>query len=203
MTPNFIMNLRLLFLTVLLGGLAAGCQSSPQADTSAASDSLASPYAGQQGRTLKALSMEDIEGYLTGQGMGLAKAAELNQYPGPKHVLALADELALEEGQRRRTQRLFAEMEADAIALGRKIVDKEQALDALFADAEADAGPVRELLREIGELQAELRFVHLKAHLQMKALLTDEQVAHYDQLRGYDAAAPPGQQHPHHEGMEH
>ncbi len=202
MTSTNPMKPRILILAMLLGGLVAGCQSSHEGHTPAASDSLASPYAGQQDRTIKALSADDVEGYLTGQGMGLAKAAELNHYPGPKHVLALADELGLDESQRRRTQQAFEEMEADAIALGRKIVDKEQALDALFAEEKADEGDVRALLREIGQLQADLRLVHLKAHLKMKDLLTAEQVAHYDQLRGYDADAPPGQQH-HHEGMQH
>ena len=37
------------------------------------------------------------------------------------------------------------------------------------------AVPVQALLREIGVLQADLRFVHLNAHLAMKALLTDAQ----------------------------
>ena len=197
------MKARILCLTLLLGGFVVGCQSSPEEHTPVASDSLASPYAGQEGRAIKALSAEDIEGYLTGQGMGLAKAAELNRYPGPKHVLALAAELGLEDNQRRRTQRLFEDMEADAIALGRQIVDKEQALDALFADASADEGTVRDVLHEIAKHQADLRLVHLRAHLKMKALLSDEQVARYGQLRGYDASAPPGQQHQHHEGMQH
>jgi hypothetical protein len=49
------------------------------------------PYAGQQNRTIKALSDEDIVGLLKGDGMGFAKAAELNGYPGPKHVLDLGD----------------------------------------------------------------------------------------------------------------
>lgn len=35
------------------------------------------PYAGQEKREIKALSSEDINGYLTGHGMGFAKAAEL------------------------------------------------------------------------------------------------------------------------------
>ena len=60
-------------------------------------ESVHSPYAGQEKREIKALSQEDVEGYLTGQGMGFAKAAELNQYPGPKHVLELARELRLEK----------------------------------------------------------------------------------------------------------
>ncbi len=193
---------RILCLAMLLGSLVAGCQSSPEQHTSVTADSLATPYAGQEARATKALSAEDVEGYLTGQGMGLAKAAELNHYPGPKHVLALTSELGLEERQRRRTQGFFEEMEADAIALGRKIVEKEQTLDILFVEEKAAERDVRSLLREIGELQADLRLVHLKAHLRMKDLLTAEQVARYDQLRGYNADAPPGQEH-HHDAMEH
>jgi hypothetical protein len=54
-----------------------------------------SPYAGQELRDVKALSNADIEAYLAGKGMGYAKAAELNSYPGPKHVLELSKELDL------------------------------------------------------------------------------------------------------------
>ena len=49
-----------------------------------------SPYAGQQTRAIKALSPEDLAGLLNGEGRGMAKAAELNGYPGPVHVLELA-----------------------------------------------------------------------------------------------------------------
>jgi hypothetical protein len=35
------------------------------------------PYAGQQARTIKALSDEDIAALRKGEGMGMAKAAEL------------------------------------------------------------------------------------------------------------------------------
>jgi hypothetical protein len=52
-----------------------------------------SPYTGQERREIKALSNEEIDRYLSGDGMGLAKAAELNHYPGPRHVLELADQL--------------------------------------------------------------------------------------------------------------
>jgi len=51
-----------------------------------------SPYAGQEKRSIKALSQAQIENFLSGAGMGFAKAAELNHYPGPKHVLELADQ---------------------------------------------------------------------------------------------------------------
>ncbi len=65
------------------------------------------PYAGQHTREIKALSPPDIESYLAGQGMGLAKAAELNHFPGPKHVLELADALNLSKEQLTQTQALF------------------------------------------------------------------------------------------------
>jgi hypothetical protein len=39
-----------------------------------------SPYVGQEGRKIKALSEEEVQGYLSGSGMGLAKAAELNHW---------------------------------------------------------------------------------------------------------------------------
>ena len=42
-----------------------------------------SPYAGQESREIKSLSPAEVDGYLAGAGMGFAKAAELNGYPGP------------------------------------------------------------------------------------------------------------------------
>jgi hypothetical protein len=62
-----------------------------------AADMPASPYAGQQARTIKALSDEEIAALRNGEGLGMAKAAELNGYPGPLHVLALAAQLELTE----------------------------------------------------------------------------------------------------------
>ena len=94
----------------------------------------ASPYAGEEERDIKALSAEDVDAYLTGQGMGFAKAAELNGYAGPKHVLELASELELTAEQRTRTQALFASMQTKAVALGRQLVDEERKLDRLVRE---------------------------------------------------------------------
>ena len=58
-----------------------------------AADKPATPYAGQQARTIKSLSKEDIAALLNGKGMGMAKAAELNGYPGPVHLLELVQQL--------------------------------------------------------------------------------------------------------------
>jgi Spy/CpxP family protein refolding chaperone len=144
-----------------------------------------SPYAGQEKREIKALSREDIEGYLAGEGMGFAKAGELNHYPGPKHVLELAGELSLEKEQIDKTKETYNRMHKDAVFLGRKIVEKERSLDHLFASQKIDKEELRGITREIGTLQGDLRAVHLKAHLEMKEILTPHQIHRYDELRGY------------------
>lgn len=69
-----------------------------------------SPYAGQEQRAIKALSEGEIEAYLSGAGMGLAKAAELNGFPGPKHVLELEAELGLTDRQKQTTQQIYDRM---------------------------------------------------------------------------------------------
>ena len=154
----------------------------------------ASPYAGEEGREIKALSAEDIEAYLTGQGMGFAKAAELNGYAGPKHVLELAGELELTAEQRTRTQALFASMQTKAVALGRQLVDEERKLDRMFAGASITEDSLQESVARIGALQADVRAAHLEAHLAQAKILTPEQRAHYLRLRGYHS---PGAHHAH------
>ena len=53
------------------------------------------PYAGLQSRPVKALSEQTIADLRAGRGMTMALPAELNGYPGPLHVIELADALAL------------------------------------------------------------------------------------------------------------
>jgi hypothetical protein len=64
------------------------------------------PYAGMQSRQIKALSDQQIADLRAGRGMGLALAAELNGYPGPSHVLELADQLGLSPEQRSKVQEI-------------------------------------------------------------------------------------------------
>ena len=148
----------------------------------------AAPYAGLQSREIKALSPEDVNRLLQGQGMSLALAAELNGYPGPAHVLELAGPLQLSEAQRAQTQALMDAHKAQARELGKELVQAERALDAAFAGGHATADEVARHTRRIGELQGALRDAHLQTHLKQKALLTPQQVAHYNRLRGYATA---------------
>ena len=159
-----------------------------------------SPYAGQQYRSIKSLSDREVTSLLNGDGMGFAKPAELNHYPGPKHVLELADELALTPSQQAETEALYEAMRSDAQALGKALLAAEAGLDQAFAKGAVDAASLEDRVLEIGEIRARLRYVHLAAHLRQKALLTEAQVARYDTLRGYDRENHEHAGHPgHHE----
>jgi Spy/CpxP family protein refolding chaperone len=155
------------------------------------------PYAGQQARTIKALSDEDIAALRKGEGMGMAKAAELNGYPGPAHVLALAAQLGLTESQRREVSAIFDRMSAAAKLLGGELIAREQALDQLFAKGEITPDRLAAETAAIAELQGRLRAVHLAAHLETRALLQPDQIARYEQLRGYGEPDTPAQHHHH------
>lgn len=156
----------------------------------------ASPYAGQQEREIKSLSVQEIGDYLAGKGMGLAKAAELNGYPGPSHALELAQQLVLTSEQRAQTETLFKDMQAKAVAAGKSLVEEEKALDYLFAMKTISAATLQAALSRIAEQQAQVRLIHLEAHLAQVAILSPPQIALYNELRGYaDPAKQDAHQH--------
>lgn len=142
-------------------------------------------YAGQETRSIKALSNEEMNQYLSGAGMGYAKAAELNNYPGPMHVLELADKLGLTAEQRTATAKLMKAHKAEARALGARVVEAERALDDLFRSGKASEGTLAQAVARAAAVQGEYRLAHLETHRRMRALLSHEQVARYDELRGY------------------
>ncbi len=167
------------------------------ATTATSSAQTTSPYTGQEQRAIKALSEEEIGDLLEARGMGLAKAAELNSYPGPLHVLQLAAELGLSDAQRKATDSLYASMRQRALSIGRQIIEAERTLDRAFANAAIEPATLRSQVGAIATLQGELRAVHLEAHLAQHALLTPEQITRYDVLRGYRGNLMPRDSHRH------
>src|SRR5690606_17180736 len=144
-----------------------------------------SPYAGMQARDIKALSEKQLADLRAGRGMSLALPAELNGYPGPAHVLELADELGLSPEQRERTQALFERMQGEASAHGEARIVAERGLDSLFREGRATAESVAAATSKAALAQGRLRESHLRYHVAMVELLTPEQVALYKRLRGY------------------
>jgi hypothetical protein len=154
-----------------------------------------SSYSGQEQREIKALSAEEREGYLSGQGMGLAKAGELNHYPGPRHVLDLAEEMQLTDEQVFKTKEVYDRMHEEAVVLGTLILEKEKRLDNLFARNEINEKNLKDMVLDISTLNGKLRLVHLRAHLQMVDILSPRQIDSYDSLRGYKEGSPDNNQH--------
>jgi hypothetical protein len=150
------------------------------------------PYGGMQTRSIKALSEQQIADLRAGRGMGLALAAELNGYPGPSHVLELADRLDLSADQRSRMQNLFDQMKSEAVPLGSRLIEQESDLDRDFANHTVTPESLKASTSAIGQTQGALRAMHLNYHLLTSEVLTASQMMKYAELRGY------GSSHQHH-----
>jgi hypothetical protein len=144
-----------------------------------------SPYAGFEDREIKSLSQNDLEELRRGGGWGLALPAELNGVPGPAHVLELSDQIPLRGEQKEAIEARFESMREQAIEVGERLIEAERAIEQAFAERSLNKEGLRQLLAAAEEARVELRFVHLAAYLDTLPILDDEQVAHYNQLRGY------------------
>lgn len=162
------------------------------------------PYAGFEARPIKALAPERVADLLAGRGAGYALAAELNHFPGPTHALEFGSELQLRPNQEQRVREVFAAMQGDAQRYGRELVDLEAELDRAFTGGTITMAELARLTGEIAAVEGRLRRTHLAAHLELKTILTAEQTARYDELRGYTTGGkdvpagkegPPMEQH--------
>jgi Spy/CpxP family protein refolding chaperone len=158
-----------------------------------------SPYVGFETRDVKTLSTERQEGLKRGAGLGYALVAELNGYPGPSHVLDIADALGLDADQKSRTRVVFERMRKDAIAAGEALIAAEAHLDRLFQLRQISYDRIEAQTAVAAGQEARLRAVHLKAHVGMMEILSPEQLESYGRLRGYrkpddehGAHKPPG-----------
>ena len=157
---------------------------------------LATPaLAGERTATL---SEGDVAALRDGQGWGFAKPAEMNGWPGPRHVLDLGDRLGLDADQRTRIQAIFDAMQAEARRLGPPYIEAEQALDAAFLSGGIDPARLDALLTNAAKARAALRAVHLRAHMATAPLLTRHQRHTYMRLRGHG-----GGHHGHGKGHGH
>lgn len=125
-----------------------------------------------------------------GEGFGMALAADRQGFPGPKHILDLREELALTPEQEKKVQLLFDHMRAQALAKGTEILAKEAELEALFASGVPETEKVRRLVKDSAALRADLRLIHLEAHLAAYAVLAPEARARYHELRYAEPTHP-------------
>lgn len=150
---------------------------------SAAAQHVHRPAAAVQADATTSLTADAIQQLLGGEGMGLARPAELNAYPGPKHVLELKGVLGLSDEQESRIRAIQQEMLATAKALGARIVAAERELDAAFEARTITETDLAPRVRAIAALQGELRTAHLRAHLATTPVLSADQVRKYYEHR--------------------
>jgi Spy/CpxP family protein refolding chaperone len=177
------MDMRFSVLSLVTLSLLAGCME-PGSDPAPSSS-----YPALQDNEVRGLTDEEIAGLRSGSGMGYALPAELNGYPGPKHVLEFAAELGLNASQREETTALRADMLEAATSTGEALIHAYAALDQDFRSQSIDEETLRAHTTTIGRLEGELRAIHMEAHLAMMTILTHDQVLRYSELRGYEAAA--------------
>jgi Spy/CpxP family protein refolding chaperone len=185
-------------LFALLLGVAIGHNLDLSASPEAESNTSPTPsaYRDLLASEIRGMDAETIEGYLAGSGLGMALPAELNGYPGPRHVLELAEDLKITPEQQRQVQHLFDQMQPQAIDLGKQILEAEAALEQAFRTETITEATLEQQLAETGRLEAQLRFIHLRTHLATLDILSPHQVMAYNRLRGYDEM-PAGHQHQH------
>lgn len=171
------MTLRALMVTIVMLSMAGVATAQ---DTSS--------YAGMESREIKALSKEDIAELERGGGWGLALPAELNGVPGPAHLLELADEIPLSDAQVSEIEEIHAAMREDAIEEGETLLALEAELEAGFRDGTITDAELRDLTQRAAASRGRLRYVHLSRHLMTVPLLSEEQIARYRELRGYETS---------------
>jgi Spy/CpxP family protein refolding chaperone len=116
--------------------------------------------------------------------------AEMNGLPGPRHVLDAAASLSLTDTQISAVQEVFNAMHATALPAGERFLAAQEALEADLRAGQVTSETLRSRLSGVEQLRTELALVHITAHLRTAAILTPEQRARYDIVRG------------HHQGVE-
>jgi hypothetical protein len=187
---RFTTHLLLLVAGLFIGGVVGyGLRPAPIA---------LSPYVNQQDSPVRGLSAQEVDDLVQGRGAGYARTAELNSYPGPRHLLDAADALALSDTQVTSLGDIFADMEREAQAVGARIVAAETRLSDAFGTRTITEATLAQQVRDLSALYGELRDIHLRAHLLSRTLLCDDQVMRYNHVRGYTAAASSAGGSPHH-----
>lgn len=148
-----------------------------------------SAYAGLETREIKTLSDADLEDLRRGAGWGLALSAELNGVPGPAHLLELKDQIGLSTEQVTAIEAIFTSMQAEAQAAGARFIEAEAAIETAFRNGGLTPETLRTLIDTSAASRSELRFIHLVRHLETPDLLTAEQIARYNELRGYSVGS--------------
>jgi Spy/CpxP family protein refolding chaperone len=114
----------------------------------------------------------------------------------------MQQELNLSAEQSTQIEAVFQQMQAEAQQLGQEIVEREAQFSQSFANQTITEAELQAQTEELAQLYGHLRATHLQAHLQITPLLSAQQIARYNTLRGYTGAPeqllPDSHQHQNH-----
>jgi Spy/CpxP family protein refolding chaperone len=161
------------------GSVLRGVRAIPKA---AASESAAAQQAQTEMQHHHSCLEEERASIERGEGFGMAMPADHAGYPGPRHVLDMAADLHLTAEQRAAIEKIFDRMHEKAVARGKELFEAEARLEQMFRDGRPEAD-LREQSFRVDSIHAELRWIHLSAHLAAQKILTAEQIAQYTRLR--------------------
>jgi hypothetical protein len=173
--------MKLFLLSLVLGGALASAAPSE------------SPYKNQTQNQIKSLTKDDLDGLRKGSGTpfgGMAKAAELNGLPGPRHALDFKEQLDLSPQQVKQLTSVFEKMHAKATTIGKELIEIESSMDKKLKNRELTPKALQVLVDRSAKKYGELRFSHLVAHLDTADVLSKDQISAYNRLRGYSSGDP-------------
>jgi Spy/CpxP family protein refolding chaperone len=139
--------------------------------------------AGKEISPISSLSIEEYTAFKNGDEMGLAKTAQVNNYPSPAQALAFEKDLKLSTSQKTQLKSAAEAIDFKAREMGRFILQHEKQLNDLFSNGKANEGSVIYFCNQIGLYQGELRNAHLQAYLKARHILTPDQLKRYARLK--------------------
>jgi hypothetical protein len=116
----------------------------------------------------------------------MAKLAELNGYPGPRHILDLGKELGLTTVEKEYIIIIYNDMKREALKLGQEILQIEKTANKLFANKSISDSELQRLIIKSAGNYGKLRYIHLTTYLKMMDILSQEQIILYNTLRDYN-----------------
>lgn len=139
------------------------------------------------------LNPKEIKGLQAGDAMDMTKIAEINGYPDPDRVLRYAGDMNLSGEQAAKIMVMRKGLRAKLRKTGEEILAAEYELEQLFSKSSAkiERDELVRWISEIASLRAKLRLDHLYARVEMRNILTNEQIAIYNKIQGY-AIIPAG-----------
>ena len=136
------------------------------------------------------MTAQEMQGYLSGEGMALVLPALTFGYPDPRRVLEFEMELGLTSEQKGKLQGISKYLSTQARYFGKKFVAEELLLDDFFRTAQTDLPGLSNQLEKIGNLEWNLRLVHLGSYVRTVKILTPEQLEKYRKLASRVSSDP-------------